>query len=101
MTDWINIMVQGVLVGGLYAMFASGLSLIFGVMRLVNIAHGDLIVLAAYLSLLVTQMLGFGAIASLLVVVPAMALIGYALQLGLFNRTLGDDLLPPLLLTFG
>ena len=46
--DWVNIIVQGVLIGGLYAMFAAGLSLIFGVMRLVNIAHGDLIVLAAY-----------------------------------------------------
>src|SRR5258707_515604 len=96
---WVNAIVQGVLLGGLYAMFAAGLSLIFGVMRLVNIAHGDLIVLAAYLSLLVTQMLGIGAIPSLLVVVPAMALIGYALQIGLFNRTLGDDLLPPLLVT--
>ena len=50
MTDWINAIVQGVLVGGLYAMFAAGLSLIFGVMRLVNIAHGDLIVLAAYVA---------------------------------------------------
>ena len=49
--DWLNVIIQGVLVGGLYAMFAAGLSLIFGVMRLVNIAHGDLIVLAAYLAL--------------------------------------------------
>ena len=49
--EWINVILQGVLVGGLYAMFAAGLSLIFGVMRLVNIAHGDLIVLAAYIAL--------------------------------------------------
>ena len=49
--EWVNIILQGVLIGGLYAMFAAGLSLIFGVMRLVNIAHGDLIVLAAYLAL--------------------------------------------------
>ena len=96
-----NIILQGVLVGGLYAMFAAGLSLIFGVMRLVNIAHGDLIVLAAYLSLVVTETLGINPLASLTVVVPAMALIGYALQRGLLNRTLGDDLLPPLLVTFG
>ncbi len=53
MMDWINVILQGVLVGGLYAMFAAGLSLIFGVMRLVNIAHGDLIVLAAYVALVV------------------------------------------------
>ncbi len=99
--QWLNVILQGVLIGGLYAMFAAGLSLIFGVMRLVNIAHGDLIVLAAYVSLLVTQALGVDPLTSLLLVVPIMALIGYALQRGLLNRTLGDDLLPPLLVTFG
>ena len=99
--EWANIILQGVLVGGLYAMFAAGLSLIFGVMRLVNIAHGDLIVLAAYLALVVTETLGINPLASLAFVVPAMALIGYALQRGLLNQTLGDDLLPPLLVTFG
>src|SRR6267154_6027834 len=99
--DWINTLVQGVLVGGLYAMFAAGLSLIFGVMRLVNIAHGDLIVLAAYLALVTTQTLGVNPLVSLVVVVPLMALIGYALQWFVLNRTLGDDLLPPLLVTFG
>jgi branched-chain amino acid transport system permease protein len=99
--QWFNVILQGVLIGGLYAMFAAGLSLIFGVMRLVNIAHGDLIVLSAYVSLMVTQGLGVDALTSLLLVVPAMAVIGYALQRGLLNRTLGDDLLPPLLVTFG
>src|SRR3954462_15719169 len=100
MTDWINVIVQGVLIGGLYAMFAAGLSLIFGVMRPVNIAHGDFIVLAAYLALVVTETLGIGPLPALLVVVPLMGGIGYALQRGLLNRTLGDDLLPPLLVTF-
>jgi branched-chain amino acid transport system permease protein len=99
--QWFNIVLQGVLIGGLYAMFAAGLSLIFGVMRLVNIAHGDLIVLAAYVSLVVTQAMGVDPLTSLLLVVPIMAVIGYALQRGLLNRTLGDDLLPPLLVTFG
>jgi branched-chain amino acid transport system permease protein len=98
---WANIILQGVLVGGLYAMFAAGLSLIFGVMRLVNIAHGDLIVLAAYLALVSTETLGINPFISLVVVVPLMAAIGYALQRGLLNRTLSDDLLPPLLVTFG
>jgi len=101
MTDWINVIIQGVLVGGLYAMFAAGLSLIFGVMRLVNIAHGDLIVLAAYLALVTTQSLGLDPLMSLVIVVPLMATIGYALQWLVLNRTLGDDLLPPLLVTFG
>jgi branched-chain amino acid transport system permease protein len=99
--EWINVILQGVLVGGLYAMFAAGLSLIFGVMRLVNIAHGDLIVLAAYVALVTTQTLGIGPLTSLVIVVPLMALLGYALQRLVLNRTLGDDLLPPLLVTFG
>ena len=99
--QWLNVILQGVLIGGLYAMFAAGLSLIFGVMRLVNIAHGDLIVLAAYVSLMATQAFGMDPLTSLVLVVPIMALIGYALQRGLLNYTLGDDLLPPLLVTFG
>jgi len=101
MMDWLNIVLQGVLVGGLYAMFAAGLALIFGVMRLVNIAHGDLIVLAAYLALVVTETLGINPLMSLVIVVPAMAAIGYLLQRGILNQTLGPDLLPPLLVTFG
>jgi branched-chain amino acid transport system permease protein len=101
MIDWINVILQGVLVGGLYAMFAAGLSLIFGVMRLVNIAHGDLIVLAAYVALVTTETLGVGPLTSLALVAPLMAVIGYALQRLVLNRTLGEDLLPPLLVTFG
>lgn len=98
---WLNVILQGVLTGGLYAMFAAGLSLIFGVMRLVNIAHGDLTVLAAYIALMASAALGINPLLSLIVVVPAMALIGYVLQRGLLNRTIGDDLLPPLLVSFG
>ena len=97
----VDVIVQGVLVGGLYTLFATGLSLIFGVMRLVNLAHGDLIVLGAYMGIVATQALGLSPFASLLVVVPAMAALGYALQRLLLNRTLGDDPLPPLLVTFG
>jgi len=99
--EWVDTLLQGVLLGGLYALFATGLSLIFGVMRLVNIAHGDLIVLAAFVALVVTQGLGLHPLLSLLVVVPAMAAVGYGLQRGLLNRTLGGDILPPLLVTFG
>lgn len=99
--EWLNAIVQGTLLGGLYALFAAGLSLIFGVMRMVNIAHGDLIVLGAYLGLTVTTVTGLHPLLALAVVVPAMGLIGYVLQRGLLNQTLGDDLLPPLLVTFG
>ena len=99
--EWLNAIVQGILLGGLYALFAAGLSLIFGIMRLVNIAHGDLIVLAAFLGLTATTALGLHPLAALAVVVPVMALVGYALQVFVLNRTLGDDILPPLLVTFG
>ncbi|MGI9399779.1 MAG: branched-chain amino acid ABC transporter permease [Rhizobiaceae bacterium] len=99
--DWANAIIQGILLGGLYALFAAGLSLIFGVMRLVNIAHGDLIVLAAYMGLSTTLLLGVHPFVALLIVVPLMAGIGYVLQRGVLNQTLGDDILPPLLVTFG
>jgi branched-chain amino acid transport system permease protein len=101
MTEWINVIVQGVLVGGLYAMFAAGLSLIFGIMRLVNIAHGDFIVLAAYLALVAATALSLNPILTVVIVAPVMAALGYVLQRFLLNRTIGDDLLPPLLVTFG
>src|SRR5438094_9498767 len=82
-------------------MFAAGLALIFGVMRLVNIAHGDLIVLAAYIALITSDTLELNPLLAIIVVVPIMAAIGYGLQRALLNRTLGDDVLPPLLVTFG
>ncbi|KPH02079.1 ABC transporter permease [Pseudomonas sp. RIT-PI-q] len=99
--EWLNTLLQGMLLGGLYAMFAVGLSLMFGIMRLVNIAHGDFIVLASYLALMVVNHLGFSPLSSLLIVVPLMFCFGYLLQRLLLNRTLGQDILPPLLVTFG
>lgn len=99
--EWINAIVQGTLLGGLYALFAAGLSLIFGVMRLVNIAHGDLIVFSAYVGLTTAVTLGLHPIIALAIVIPVMAGIGYALQRGVLNQTLGGDILPPLLVTFG
>jgi branched-chain amino acid transport system permease protein len=98
---WINILSQGALLGGFYALFAIGLSMSFGIMRLVNIAHGDLIVLSAYVGLIVTQSTGFDPFLSLIIVVPVMFVLGYALQRGLLNQTLSGGLLPPLLVTFG
>jgi branched-chain amino acid transport system permease protein len=98
---WVNIIIQGILVGGLYALFAAGLSLIFGVMRLVNIAHGDLIVAVAYLAWVIIAMTGMHPLLSLVLVVPVAMVFGYALQRYILNRTLGKDILPPLLVTFG
>jgi branched-chain amino acid transport system permease protein len=101
MTGWLDAVIQGVLLGGLYALFAAGLSLIFGIMRLVNLAHGDLIVFAAYAILLVAGHLGLDPFAAVLLAIPILFVIGFVLQYVLLNRTLGHDLLPPLLVTFG
>lgn len=101
MVPYIDAIIQGVLLGGLYALFAAGLSLVFGVMRLVNIAHGDFIVLGAYIALAFVTLTGLHPFVTLLVVVPLMGLIGYGLQRLVLERTLGEDLLPPILVTFG
>ena len=101
MTAWLDALLQGIMLGGLYALFAAGLSLIFGIMRLVNLAHGDLIVLAAFVVLVVTTALGLDPFLAALLAAPLLFAFGYALQFVLLNRTLGRDILPPLLVTFG
>jgi branched-chain amino acid transport system permease protein len=97
----LDTIVQGVLLGGLYALFAAGLSLIFGVMRLVNLAHGDVIVVAAFALLALVNHFGLGLAAALLIIAPGMFVLGYAVQYLLINRVIGKDILPPLLITFG
>jgi branched-chain amino acid transport system permease protein len=99
--DLVATVLDGILLGGLYALFAAGLSLIFGVMRLVNIAHGDFTVLSAFITAVITDRLGIHPLVSLALVVPLMALLGYGLQRGILNRTLGYDVLPPVLVSFG
>ncbi len=98
---WVDTILQGLLLGGLYALFATGLSLIFGVMRIVNLAHGDLSILGAFLAVVVVEALGWNPFAALILVVPAMVLLGYALQRLVLNRLLGRGILPPILVTFG
>jgi len=100
MLGWIDPLLQGVLLGGLYSLYATGLSVIFGIMRLVNLAHGDLIVLGAFL-ILAASAAGVPIVLACAVVVPLMFAVGYALQSVLLNRTLGRNILPPLLITFG
>ncbi|MBO6510680.1 MAG: branched-chain amino acid ABC transporter permease [Roseibium sp.] len=98
---WIDTIVQGILLGGLYALFAAGLSLVFGIMRLVNLAHGDLIVMAAYLILVLVTVLGLEPFLAAIVAAPLLFGVGWVLQMHVLNRTLGPDILPPLLVTFG
>ena len=99
--EWLNTFIQGSLLGGIYALFAIGLSLSFGIMRLVNIAHGDLIVLSAYVAMVVGRGTGLDPISCLVIVVPPMFALGYAMQRGPVQSTLSGGLLPPLLVTFG
>ena len=98
---WVDTILQGLLLGGLYALFATGLSLIFGVMRIVNLAHGDLSILAAFLAVVAVETLGCNPFLALILVAPLMAGLGYALQMLALNRLLGRGILPPILVTFG
>jgi len=98
---WVDTILQGLLLGGLYALFATGLSLIFGVMRIVNLAHGDLSILAAFLAVAVVEALGLNPFLALILVVPVMVLLGFALQMLVLNRLFGRGVLPPILVTFG
>lgn len=98
---WLDTVVQGILLGGLYALFAAGLSLVFGIMRLVNLAHGDLIVAAAFVILVVVETFGLNPFLAALVAAPLLFGFGWALQRFVLNRVLGKDILPPLLVTFG
>jgi branched-chain amino acid transport system permease protein len=99
--QWLDAVVQGVLLGGLYAQYALGMSLMFGVMRIVNTAHGDLLVLLAFAAITLAAQFGLGPYASMALLTPLAAAGGYALQRGLLNRVVGNDPLPSLIATFG
>lgn len=95
-----DILVQGLLLGGLYALFAQGQSLIFGVMRLTNVAHGDFVVLGAFATVSLVA-LGLSPWVAVLATLPVAAALGFGLQRVVLNRTLGKDPLPSLVVTFG
>ncbi len=97
---WINQLLQGVLLGGLYALFATGLSLSAGVLRFVNIAHGDFIVLACYVLLVLTTALGLNPVIATLIVLPIAFLFGFGLQRFLLQRVVGENVLLVILVTF-
>ncbi len=98
---WVNAVVAGILLGGLYALFAAGLSLMFGVMRIINLAHGDLAVVGAYLALVITTSFGVSPFAALPAVVIVLGVAGYVLERLLLERSLRAGILVPLLTTFG
>jgi branched-chain amino acid transport system permease protein len=98
---WINAVIQGLLLGGLYAMFSCGLSLMFGVMRFVNLAHGDFAVLSAYVAYALVEHVGGTPLWTFAAVIPAAAIVGFLLQRLLLDRALTGSALSPLLVTFG
>lgn len=106
-TGLLDVLIDGLTSGSQYALFAAGLSLIFGIMRLVNLAHGDFLILAAFVLLAISWGLGalglppeLNPIIALVLAAPVLFGLGYAVQRGVLNRTLGKDILPPLLVTF-
>jgi branched-chain amino acid transport system permease protein len=98
---WVNAVLQGVLLGGQYAILACGLSLMFGVMRIVNLAHGTMAVAAAYTAYWLWDSVGLPTALAVVLTIPVFAVVGYLLQRGLLNRALGQGELEPLLVSFG
>jgi len=99
--SWVNAVVHGILLGGLYALLAAGLSLMFGVMRIINLAHGSLALVGAYMVFLFTEHVHTSAYLALVPVLPGALIVGYALQVTLLGRSLRAGELVPLLTTFG
>jgi branched-chain amino acid transport system permease protein len=98
---WVNAVVQGVFLGGQYALLACGLALVFGVMRIINLAHGDLAVVGAYVTLVVLDHWHVSPFVALIPVLPVMFVVGYVLHRLLLERSLRSGILIPLLTTFG
>jgi branched-chain amino acid transport system permease protein len=98
---WLNVVVSGVLLGGFYALFACGLSLMFGVMKIINLAHGDMAVVAGYTAVFLVPKLHVPEVWSFLIVVPIFALLGYVVQRTLFQKSIDRDPFTTLLVTFG
>jgi branched-chain amino acid transport system permease protein len=98
---WVNAIIQGVLTGGLYALFACGLSLMFGVMKVVNLAHGDLAVLAGYIAIGIIAVTHVPVLWSIVIVVPIMAVLGYVLQRTMIQSALDRSVLTTLMVMLG
>lgn len=98
---WVNAIVQGILLGGLYALLACGLSLMFGVMRIINLAHGDIALVGAFVVWEIAVSAHISPFLALLLALPLMLVVGYLLQVTLLDRSLRGGELVPLLTTFG
>jgi branched-chain amino acid transport system permease protein len=101
MHDLLQPILNGILLGGLYAAVAVGLSMIFGIVKMVNLAHGDLMIVGSYLALVFMGMVGINPLVSLVFIGPAMFVAGFLIQKHVFNRVLGKGMEPPLIVTLG
>jgi branched-chain amino acid transport system permease protein len=101
MEDIVQPIVNGILLGGLYAIIAIGLSTIMGIVKVMNFAHGDLMILSSYLSLVFITGLGVSPYVTFFAIIPIAYLIGYFFQRVLINRVLGKEMDPPLIVAFG
>jgi branched-chain amino acid transport system permease protein len=93
--------VMGILLGGLYSLIALGLSLVFGVMKLINVAHGDLVILSAYIAYALLSAFGIDPILSLVIGIPVLFGLGYLIQTFLLNRAFKISMEAPLIIAFG
>jgi len=98
---WVNAVIQGILTGGLYALFACGLSLMFGVMKVVNLAHGDLATVAGYVGVGIIAATHVPFLGSVPIVVAIMAVLGYVLQRSMIQLAISRGALTTLIVTFG
>jgi len=99
--QWFDALVQGVLLGGMYAQYALGMALMFGVMRIVNVSHGDLVILLSLIGISLATAFGLGPFTVMIALVPLALALGWLLQKAVLNRVVGDDPLPSLIATFG
>jgi branched-chain amino acid transport system permease protein len=99
--QWFDALVQGILLGGMYAQYALGMALMFGVMRIVNISHGDLVILLSLIGISMASAWGLGPLPVLIALVPLAVLMGWLLQRLVLNKVVGSDPLPSLIATFG
>ncbi len=99
--QWFDALVQGILLGGMYAQYALGMALMFGVMRIVNVSHGDLVILLSLIGISLSSSFGLGPFTVMVALVPLAIGLGWILQKALLNKVVGDDPLPSLIATFG
>ncbi len=99
--QWFDALIQGILLGGMYAQYALGMALMFGVMRIVNVSHGDLVILLSLIGISLASSFGLGPFTVMVALVPLAIALGWLLQRAVLNKVVGDDPLPSLIATFG